>query len=299
MNYYEDCTYYSLQHFENAKNIGWIDLESDFNKGKVQKKVIENLWEFLDYPVNIIRTNSEKVFTLNDKSRMIGFSEIRIPNKDFSMVYACPDAIIYYIQKLNYLPPKEFLDSVLSVSPNTKQYKNFLDNYNKENFWGQSYELNKIAKEITNYIYSNNNDKVINILNNNLNFLDIVTLEGSLLNVAIKANNMKIFNELLNLKIDINKFSGIELNTAVSTNNITAMEILLNKKIKMNLSSPKLNPLFVAIRNGNVDACKLLLHNNFNVEICYNNEFMKNVNALEFAKKCGQIKIIELLKNIH
>ena len=117
--------------------------------------------------------------------------------------------------------------------------------------------------------------------------------------MAIKANNMKIFNELLNLKIDINKFSGIELNTAVSTNNITAMEILLNKKIKMNLSSPKLNPLFVAIRNGNIDACKLLLHNNFNVEICYNNEFMKNVNALEFAKKCGQIKIIELLKNIH
>ena len=65
MNYYEDGTYYSLQHFENAKNIGWIDLESDFNKGKVSEKVIENLWKFLDYPVNVIRTNNKKRLCFN------------------------------------------------------------------------------------------------------------------------------------------------------------------------------------------------------------------------------------------
>ena len=297
MNYYEDGTYYSLQHFENAKNIGWLDLESNFNKGKVLENVIENLWKFLDYPVNVIRTNNKKIITLNNKSKILGFSEIRVPNKDFSKVYACPDMIVYYIQKLNYLPPEEFLDAILNgVSPNTKQYENFLERYNKENFWGQSKELNKKAKKLTNYIYSNNNDKIINILSNDLNLLDIVTPEGSLLNVSIKANNMEIFNELIKLKIDINKFSGIELNTAINTNNIVAIEMLLNKKIKVNLSSPRLNPLFIAIKKGNIDICELLICNKFNTKISYSNEFMKNVTALEFAKKCGQKNIIELLK---
>ena len=42
--FYKDLTYYSRRHFENAKNIGFIDIrKGNFTKGKVSNKFMENL----------------------------------------------------------------------------------------------------------------------------------------------------------------------------------------------------------------------------------------------------------------
>ncbi len=53
MNWYEfkkDLTYYSRRHFENAKNIGFIDVrKGNFTKGKVSNKFMENLKLYIKF----------------------------------------------------------------------------------------------------------------------------------------------------------------------------------------------------------------------------------------------------------
>lgn len=66
--------------------------------------------------------------------------------------------------------------------------------------------------------------------------------------------------------------------------------------IKLNVSTPKLNPLFTAIRKGNYEACKLLLENGIDVSLKYTNEFMKNMDAYTLAKRSNQEQIIDLLE---
>lgn len=117
--FYKDLTYYSRKHFENAKNVGFIDVrKGSYTKGKVSNKFIENLKIYIKFATVGFDLNGEKVkYNFNeDKSTndickveidgeeiTLGYSEIRVLSSN-GQVFASPDKIYYYIEKFSYLP---------------------------------------------------------------------------------------------------------------------------------------------------------------------------------------------------
>lgn len=102
--------------------------------------------------------------------------------------------------------------------------------------------------------------------------------------------------DLILLGADLNKFSGIELNNAVAESENEIVRLLLTYNIMIDVSTPKSNPLFTAIRKGNYEASKILLENGIDANVKYTNEFMKNMDAFTLAERCNQDRIVELLE---
>ncbi|MGX4583181.1 ankyrin repeat domain-containing protein [Paenibacillus chitinolyticus] len=296
--YYKDLTYYSLHHFENAQNIGWINGVNDYNKGSVSSHFIENLRLYTIKPFNEIRGNmncslcSDNSLDANGFTTL-GLSEIRVISKDGKNKYASPSMIIHSITEHHYCPPEDFIRAVIDgPKPGSNEYQEYERRYNIECLWGESDDTIVISERLRNGII--NNDR--KLINDNSAFCNIITRNGSLLNVAIKSGNVEMVNDLIQFGADLNKFNGIELNNAVLESENEIVRLLLSNNIMIDVSTPKLNPLFAAIRKGNYEASKLLLENGVDANIKYTNEFMKHMDAVTLAKHCKQDSIIELLE---
>ncbi|WP_186438560.1 ankyrin repeat domain-containing protein [Cohnella terricola] len=290
--YYKDLTYYSLHHFENAQNIGWINGVNVYKKGIVSSDFIENLRLYTIKSFNEIRGNVN-CSLCSDKFTTLGLSEIRVISKDGKNKYASPSMIIHYVTEHHYCPPEEFIRAVIDgPKPGSNEYQEYERRYNIECLWGESDEIIDNSEKLRNGII--NNDR--KMINDNSTLCNIITKDGSLINVAIKSGNVEMVNDLIQLGADLNKFNGIELNNAVLESENEIVKLLLSKNIKIDVSTPKLNPLFTAIRKGNYDASKLLLENGVDAKIKYTNEFMKDMDAVTLAKHCKQDSIIELLE---
>ena len=119
MNWYEfykDLTYYLRRHFENAKNVGFIDVrKGNFTKGKVTNKFIENLKLYIKFETLGIDLNGERLkYNFNeDKSKndickveingeeiTLGYSEIRALSYNWQF-FVSVDKIYYYIEKFS------------------------------------------------------------------------------------------------------------------------------------------------------------------------------------------------------
>lgn len=64
----------------------------------------------------------------------------------------------------------------------------------------------------------------------------------------------------------------------------------------MDVSDPRSNPLFGAILSGNLENVKLLIESGIDINVKYNGESMKNMDALAFAIERRQKKIATLLE---
>lgn len=127
----------------NTYNIGWIEGNS-FNRGDVSDEFIQNLWEYLKYPVNSNRGMYYNTFLdnygdayvacHNGYQIVLGAAEIRVLDLCRKVVYAAPDLIIHYIIDHKYLPPKEFVEAVINgPKPNSEEYsKMILDVYDRD-----------------------------------------------------------------------------------------------------------------------------------------------------------------------
>lgn len=302
--YYKDLTYYSLHHFENAQNIGWINEVNEHNKGSVPSEFIDNLWLYVKRPFNEIRgnlncclCNGEKVHfpTLTDSVELskLGLSEIRVISETGEQKYAAPSIMLHYISEHGYCPPEEFIKAVINgPKPGSSEYQAYEERYNIESLWGESDETVIISEKLRIGALNNNRS----LIHDNSTYCDIITRDGSLLNVAIKSKHIELAKDLILLGADLNKFSGIELNNAVFELENEVVQLLLSHKIMINVSTPKLNPLFTAIRKGNYEASKLLLENGINVNLKYTNEFMKNMDAYTLARHSNREQIVDLLK---
>lgn len=138
MSFYEDLSEYEYYRKEQCTyNIGWLDGSKEFKRGKVDAQLVENLWEFIKFPILEMRGfySDEKLIGKNhivmikDGSYFIqlGTAEIRVIDEKFNRIYAAPNLIIYYIIEHNYLPPKCFIDAVLSSpKPNSSKYSDMI-----------------------------------------------------------------------------------------------------------------------------------------------------------------------------
>ena len=122
MTYFEDLSRYSYFRDGGEKNVGWLDAEKPFEKGKVCPKFIKNLEAISRVSVhatrglyfcNICRDETFVLHDMNGKKIFLGEAEIRVFS-NCGMAFAAPNLLLHYIKSHNYLPPKEFVDAVMT-----------------------------------------------------------------------------------------------------------------------------------------------------------------------------------------
>lgn len=288
--YFEDFTNYSFLYYENTKNIGWLDKDYPYFKGKVSDEFIDKLWKYLNLNINRIRGfrncrlctvpykgTSEVVY--KGESIMLGYEEIRVLSEDGKTSYAAPDLIYHYILNHEYKPPQEFIEAVLKGSkPGSIEYDEFISTYKEYVLQGEKIKnitiaqrggdenYIKITEEFHTCIMQENLDKIIELVK------------------SVKENVTKI--------VDLSEWLYI----AASEGKLQVVEYLISYGVKMDVSKPRNNPLFGAIYQGNVEVAKLLIESGIDTTIKYNNEFMRNKDALLLAKEMGQEEIVYLLR---
>jgi len=144
----DDLSPYSyMGHNDSVKSIGW--LEGDFPKGHVDPNVIELLEK---YPIT---NRCRGVHGCEYCRETAGNGEIWTVGEHG--VYAAPSLLIHYIKEHNYLPPHEFIDSVLNgPRPHTDEYKTMINTaennrkYTKKSYKEQYDEVvNKVVSELS------------------------------------------------------------------------------------------------------------------------------------------------------
>ena len=154
--YYIDLSFYRtgghsdvFEVYPSVKNIGWLDIDGEFEKGALSLELIQKLKEliFLDVknqddikngvfeeekavivdqmltrgsPHQCSFCNSEAIslspgeveIYSGDRAKALGLNEICIPSANGKVVYSCPTLICHYIEKHGYLPPEEFVEAL-------------------------------------------------------------------------------------------------------------------------------------------------------------------------------------------
>ena len=117
--YYKDLTI-SIRPIPNdALNIGWLQLDHPYTKGKAPDGFLEKLSEYKEYRVMQTRGFHGCDFCEknNRENGSLSSNEIRVVSKE-GKIYASPMMIIHYVKYHNYLPPQEFIDAVMNgLSP--------------------------------------------------------------------------------------------------------------------------------------------------------------------------------------
>jgi len=144
----EDLSVYDyMVRNESVKAVGW--LEGEFEKGKIDSKVIELLEK---YPIkNRCRGWHSCEYCVNEEHASGNGEYWTVGKKG---VYAAPSLIIHYIKEHNYLPPEEFIDSILNgIKPDNELYDKIIN----ETETNRISSVNKLShKEIMNKFINDN-----------------------------------------------------------------------------------------------------------------------------------------------
>ena len=155
----------------------------------------------------------------------------------------------------------------------------------------------QISKEICSAIKSGNLEKVVELIDSNVEVLNMITPFGTWLHVAASRGELDIVKKLIELGVNINalggSYGGGALNVAASKGHINVVRYLLSCGADLDISDPIRNPLFGTISNGYPDIAKLLIESGIDVNVKYTGESMKAMDALAFAKEQGQGEIVK------
>lgn len=133
MTYFDDLTPYVTSEVKSDGSsvlcVGWLDASHEFQAGGTAddfrrkllkicvKKRVEKTRGF--HICNLGSCESRGMWppltlTLGGKEVVFGSAEIRVPGS-VGVVYAAPDLIHHYVVEHDYVPPREFIDAVLSM----------------------------------------------------------------------------------------------------------------------------------------------------------------------------------------
>ncbi|PEI88233.1 hypothetical protein COL30_13920 [Bacillus pseudomycoides] len=159
----------------------------------------------------------------------------------------------------------------------------------------------QISKEIRSAIKSGNLEKVVELIDSNVEVLNMITPFGTWLHVAASRGKLDIVKKLIELGLNINtlggSYEGGALNEAASEGHINVVKYLLACGADLDISDPIRNPLFGAISNGYPDIAKFLIESGIDINVKYSGESVKDMDALAFAREQGQVEIVKLLEN--
>lgn len=130
MYYPDGSKYVYTSQFEinNIINIGWLSHEFSFDKGKINADIKNKILEIIYLKqCNVTRglhrcdfCKSENFVTNNNNIKiLLGHAEIWIPSINGNFIYASPTLIYHYIDQHNYLPPADYIESLLSFDLNS------------------------------------------------------------------------------------------------------------------------------------------------------------------------------------
>ena len=158
----------------------------------------------------------------------------------------------------------------------------------------------QILRDILDSIEENNLERTHRLLKIYPEFINQLTPFGTWLHVAASQGKIEIVELLLNLGMDINTRAGVynggAINEAATEGNFNVVKYLLSRGAKLDVSEPTRNPLFGAILSGDKDIVKLLLDSGIDASVRYTGEYMKNMDAYDFAIERGQKEIAKMLE---
>lgn len=292
-----DMTKYCYQHFENAYNVGWKTIQNGTveNKNTLNPIFVEKLRRYCDNPLNKDLNGIHRRIEIDGKSYVKGFGEIRIIDLKRKIRYAAPNIIVDDIVSGKYIPPTEFIETVMSGPEfDSKEYQKFYLEYSEKNFWGETEESSLKIDKAINLLEKDLEDFKYYIKENNL--INIVTLRGSLLNYAIETNREKEALWMIENGIDINAFDGLELLTAIKKDNNIIAKVLIDRGIAVDGSEMKNNPLVNAIRFSNLYLVEELMKKYRGLIVTYTNEYVKDCTILDIAQRTQNDKVINVIK---
>ncbi|MFE2379380.1 hypothetical protein [Streptomyces sp. NPDC059398] len=123
MTYFEDLTPYSYEDSGGGEvlNVGWLSNTQSYPEGGVPGQFLIALKEHAKSPVNVHRgvhfcelcpsfEEAQRVAFSDDP--FIGSGEMRVMGEGH-IVYAAPLMIVHYVESHDYLPPADFIRSVM------------------------------------------------------------------------------------------------------------------------------------------------------------------------------------------
>jgi len=155
---------------------------------------------------------------------------------------------------------------------------------------------NALTKPIYDAIKEGNLNRVIELLDDHSEALEMDTPFGSWLHVAAERDQLPIVKELIKRGLDVNTRGGIlegnALHAAVSEGHFEMVKYLLDAGSEMDVSVSERNPLFAAILNDDAEIAQLLIDRGLDPHTDYGDDW----NAINFAKRHGAAKCLKLLE---
>ncbi len=125
--YFADLTPHEYSVFRpilNVLNVGWLDVNTPYRKGKVSNEVLDKLGQIIlsegvfEARLNQLRGIRNCCFCGSSHFRVayVGRCELWIPAVEPGKLYATPSMVLHYIEDHDYYPPDGFLDSVMRLN---------------------------------------------------------------------------------------------------------------------------------------------------------------------------------------
>ncbi len=160
-------------------------------------------------------------------------------------------------------------------------------------------ERKQAVRDMVSAIRNHDYGKVVGLLKHQPDLLNETTPFGTWLHIASAEDAFEIVKYLVSTGFDVNKcagtFNGNSLNEAAGEGHIDIVKYLKIYGAEFDISEPERNPLFSAIYGGHKDIVKFLLHSGIDASVRYTGDYMKDMDAYDFAIERGQKEIAEML----
>jgi hypothetical protein len=116
-----ECHYFRTLHPSLLRAVGWLEGGKPYPRGTVEPPIFNALTELLKQPWEPCFFMGFHECDLCSGKGEYGKNNLFIPGDGF--LFVCPELILHYINKHEYLPPVNFCDAVLVCPPmNSKAY---------------------------------------------------------------------------------------------------------------------------------------------------------------------------------